>query len=155
MLFPSDPVKRPELWTSFEEKLRSKALCRIVRHGVMFGEAPRRILDDVASKEVFKAFKSADIVRFGARGTEALGPYWAFRVTDGMATLVEYLTDSEKTQSTVELATADIESVAINLYFERPDIVRIVVPFSISSWTTADWKALSNASETVLERELV
>lgn len=152
MLFPTDPDKRRALWSSFEAKVSAGSIFFIVHSGKGVVDE-RREASMVASKdEVVSSFRAADVVRFGASRDSAIGPFFAFDLEADCARLVEYAIDSGVQSATDEAIQEALQSVAINLFFERGDILRIQLPIVLSKWEVPEWDAARQGGSTELRR---
>lgn len=150
MLFPTNPEKRQELWTSFSNKLEKGKILFIVHEGKLFNIEMNEFTEDINS--IINSFRSADIVRFVENHGHAIGPFFALRITGEIAYLVEYAIDTSTQSSSDKDIQEALQSLAINLFFERKDITEISLPFSLSRWDLAEWKVVERDGHTSLQR---
>jgi hypothetical protein len=152
MLFPSDPDKRRELWSSFEAKVSTGSVSFIVHSGEGVADEGRKTPVVASTDEVVSSFRAADVVRFGASRDSAIGPFFAFDLNAGCAKLVEYAIDPRTQSATDEAIQEALQSVAISLFFERRDISRILLPIVLSKWDVTEWDAARQGGSTELRR---
>lgn len=152
MLFPTNPEKRPELWSKFTDKISSGKIAVIVHRGEVSTDPNHPSLFVEGVDQLIDSFRSADIVRFGADRGQAIGPFFALKLIDGSARLVEYAIDlSLQSNSDSDIQEA-LQSLAINLFFEYKKITDISLPFVLSSWELDEWKAEISEIGTRLQR---
>lgn len=152
MLFPTNPDKRPELWSRFAEKVAAGAVSFIVHDGRMMSAENQQILLVEDVDQIVDSFRSAGVVRFGSSRGHAMGPFFAFKVREGVARLVEYAIDREIQATSNSAVQEALQSVAINIFFEQKEIIKILLPFYLSSWDVSEWSATTEAGVTVLHR---
>lgn len=153
MFFPTDPDKRRALWSSFEAKVSAGSISLIVHFGKGVADERREVsMVASTSDEVVSSFRAADVVRFGASRDSAIGPFFAFDLEADCARLVEYAIDSGVQSATDEAIQEALQSVAINLFFERRDILCIQLPIVLSKWEVPEWDAGRQGGSTELRR---
>ncbi len=153
MLFPTDPEKRPELWSKFTEKMVSGQIEFLAHRGEVISSAYRLPVLTEGPHRLIGSFRLADVVRFGASGGQPLGPYFALALLAKTAYLVEYAID-HRTQSNEGAAMQEaLQSIALNLFFKCRHIIRISLPLVLPGWELKEWKALAGESGTTLLRQ--
>lgn len=152
MLFPTNPEKRPELWSKFTEKVLKGKISFIIHNNKHVPEdTPEKSLAERA-EQVISSFQSADIVRFGSSHGQAIGPFFALFVVDGVAHVAEYAIDRFiQSRSNRDVQEA-IQSLAINLFVERKDIAEISIPLSLAGWGSHEWTFVHTDKNTTLRR---
>jgi hypothetical protein len=151
MLFPTDPDKRPDLWSAFADKVAAGSISFVVHAGERLSDEARQVPVESAS-EIVSSFRSADVVRLGSSRGNAIGPFFAFSLEAESARLVEYAIDPAIQATSDEAMQEALQSVAINLFFERKEICRIFLPIVLPKWEAAEWEASMKGGETELRR---
>lgn len=152
MQFPTDPDKRPGLWSSFEAKMTKGAISFLVHSGKEVDDTEQVTLYIGSATDAVSLFRSADFARFGASGGSAIGPFFAFELKDDCARLLEFAVDPMLQSVTAEAIQDALQSVAINIFFERRDIIRILIPLDLSNWAVPEWNAVARNGGTELHR---
>lgn len=155
MLFPTDPDKRPELWSAFVGKVAEGAISFVVHCGERLSDEGGQMRTSESVDQIVSSFRSASIVRFGSSRGQAIGPFFAFDFEAGTARLVEYAIDLEIQTASDGAMEEALQSVAINLFFERKDITQIFLPMVLPGWKSAEWEASAYGSETLLRRNIL
>lgn len=141
MLFPEDPRKRPTLWGSLAERLSADRYCYVVEQGVgnPTAEAVARSADEVAA--TLKRLQESDICRISASRGIAVAPHFGLKmVSPGRAELRELITFASE-GSTVALAEKlrrDLETLAVSVFYDHPDLRELVVPVAAEPWEMSD-----------------
>ncbi len=148
MLFPIDPDSRPELWVGFSEKLADGKLSFLVRDGRGVLPGCRTSFHIGGADEIMCCFRGADIVRFGASRGQAIGPFFALKLSADTACLSEYVVESDCCSDSV--VREDIQSLAINILYQCRSVKIIHLPFVSSEWTLDGWVAVEDSGSTKL-----
>lgn len=154
MLFPTNPDKRPELWSAFTDKAAAGSIFFLVHSGELLTDEDRQASKVESVDEIVGLFRAADVVRFGSSRDNAIGPFFAFNLEAGGVRLVEYAIDSGIQATSDHAIQEALQSVAINLFFERREISYISLPIVLTKWEVAEWEASVQDGETVLRRSI-
>ncbi|MGE8210186.1 MAG: hypothetical protein ACN6RH_11800 [Stenotrophomonas rhizophila] len=150
MLFPVDPDSRPELWVGFSEKLAEGKLSFLVRDGRVVLPDRRTLLHIGGADEIMCCFRGADVVRFGASRGQAIGPFFALKLSADTACLAEYAVELGRCSDSV--VREDIQSLAINILYQCRSVKIIHLPFVSSEWALDGWVAVEDSGTTKLSR---
>lgn len=154
MLFPTDPNKRPELWSAFATKVAGGSLSFVIHSGKRLSDGDRQAPTVGSVDEIVSLFRTAAVVRFGSSRGDAIGPFFAFNLDEGTARLVEYAVDSTLQSSSEEVVREALQSVAINLFFERIEITHIFLLLTLPKWAGDEWHASAQGANTILSRKM-
>ncbi|MFC5743196.1 hypothetical protein [Dyella tabacisoli] len=154
MLFPTDPDKRPDLWSAFAGKVAAGSISFVIHSGERLSEKDRQAPIVEGVDDIVNSFRSADVVRFGSSRGSAIGPFLAFDLEAGGARLVEYAFDSGIQAPSDEAMQEALQSVAINLFFERKEISCIFLRIALPKWDAVEWEASAQGGVTVLRRKV-
>lgn len=145
MLFPEDPKKRPALWGSLAERLSADRYCYVVEQcvGNPAAEAVVRSADEVAA--TLARLRAANICRISASRGIAAAPHFGLQmVSPEQATLCEMVTfpSDGSAVALTERLRRDLETMAVSVLYDYPDIRELVVPVNIEPWQMADAKVI-------------
>ena len=153
MLFLTDPAKRPALWSKFAEKMVSGEIMFLVHRAEVICNANRQSILVEGPDQLIDSFRLADVVRFGANRGQAIGPFFALTLDGETAHLVEYAIDRSAESNARVAKQEDLQSLALNLFFESREIKKLSFPLTLSGWELNEWKAVLGEKETTLQRQ--
>lgn len=140
MLFPEDPVMRPQLWEALLNQLARDEVCFVVDNGVGNTIPDTKRLSTVESKELIQRMQNAAICRISANHGNAIGPHFSGVVVDQCITITDFVVARSQftSQRMLEQIQCDFETAALNLLY-GPDSVEFVrIPVELDAWYSRD-----------------
>ncbi len=137
MWIPDDPEKRPELWKAFADDLKSTNIAILVHEGEVF----ERTHAEIDPSVVLGAFRGSALCRIGSSRGNAIPPHAAFRVEGDVAVLTELIGFTDD----FDRLRSSLESLAVSVFFDNPNIARIHVPRGLISTEFTEIKRVAVA----------
>ena len=151
MLFQTNPDTRPHLWQGFSDKVLSKKISSIVSEGTLIIE-DNRFSSNQVPDEIINRFRSADIVRFGSSGNQAIGPFFALTMQANSAKLVEYAIDSEARLNSDSNIKEDLQLLLIDILFSEKNITNLLIPFKTPELSVDGFSVAYSGEQTIAIR---
>lgn len=130
MLMQTNPDSLPELWRSFSDRMAQGKIFSILSDGELQCEQIAPIAGRAENCTVLK-FRSADVVRFGSSGRQAMGPYFGLKKQGNRVMLIEYAADRQLNPGTDKDIRENLQGLVVSVFFFEKEINEMVIPIPV------------------------
>ena len=102
--------------------------------------------------EIINRFRSADVVRLGSSGNQAIGPFFALTMQANSAKPVEFAIDSEARLKSDSSIKEDLQLLLIDILFSEKNITYVLIPFETPKLSVDGFSVAYSGEQTIAIR---